>query len=329
MLKNMEKINLIEIDSVDLLYKANGEYVYDIEVDDDTHTFFANNILVHNSLYIGYQGLIDSIEGSETWTDEQKTKFIVEVNTKFLDKHNEEFMRDYYKTRHAESVHNFELETCAKSGIWLNVKKRYAQLLTYKDGKYFDSGELPIKTRGLEVVKSSYPAMARNALKHLIRFLLENAGDPYLQQKMNIEVQKCKDEFYKADIESICGSVGVSGYTKYVADDKGYVLKTNPKCPYNCKALGNYNWMRNHYGLPGEPIYGGKVKWYVFRQPGAKDDDYFAFQSQNYPEWAYKYAPINRQAMFKKTVLDPLNRVINITGMSDILVDGSIQTSLF
>ena len=28
------------------------EYVYDIEMDDPTHTFIANDILVHNSLYI-------------------------------------------------------------------------------------------------------------------------------------------------------------------------------------------------------------------------------------------------------------------------------------
>lgn len=34
------------------------EYVYDIEMNDDTHTFVANNILVHNSIYTSYEDII-------------------------------------------------------------------------------------------------------------------------------------------------------------------------------------------------------------------------------------------------------------------------------
>ena len=34
------------------------EYVYDIEMNDDTHTFVANNILVHNSIYTSYENII-------------------------------------------------------------------------------------------------------------------------------------------------------------------------------------------------------------------------------------------------------------------------------
>lgn len=36
------------------------EYVYDIEMSDDTHTFVANNILVHNSIYSSYTDIINS-----------------------------------------------------------------------------------------------------------------------------------------------------------------------------------------------------------------------------------------------------------------------------
>lgn len=35
------------------------EYVYDIEMNDDTHTFVANNILVHNSIYTSYERIIE------------------------------------------------------------------------------------------------------------------------------------------------------------------------------------------------------------------------------------------------------------------------------
>ena len=39
------------------------EYVYDIEMLDETHTFIANDILVHNSLYISYENLVKTIDG--------------------------------------------------------------------------------------------------------------------------------------------------------------------------------------------------------------------------------------------------------------------------
>ena len=38
------------------------EYVYDIEMDDETHTFVANNILVHNSIYSSYTDIIESTD---------------------------------------------------------------------------------------------------------------------------------------------------------------------------------------------------------------------------------------------------------------------------
>ena len=43
------------------------EYVYDIEMNDETHTFVANNILVHNSIYSSYTDIIKSTD----WFDHQ------------------------------------------------------------------------------------------------------------------------------------------------------------------------------------------------------------------------------------------------------------------
>ena len=43
------------------------EYVYDIEMSDETHTFVANNILVHNSIYSSYTDIIKSTD----WFDHQ------------------------------------------------------------------------------------------------------------------------------------------------------------------------------------------------------------------------------------------------------------------
>lgn len=287
-----------------------------------------------DSLYLSYEGLLNTIEGVENWSVDEKNNFIVRLNQEFLDSHNREFMDEYYKSRHAKSVQNFELETVALSGVWLDVKKRYAQILLWKDGKTFDINKLPMKIKGLEMVKSSYPKQSRNSLTNLVRFLLEDTSGEYMLQKLNIKLQEEKEKFFKADLEDICGNVGVQGYTKYILDDTDKNgLQIAPKTPYNVRALGNYNWIRNVYNLPGDPIYGGKVKWYCYYPKGIRDSrtepQYFAFQSRNYPKWADQYAPISKEDMFVKTVVDPFNRIIKPIGIGELSSSGNIQLSLF
>lgn len=287
-----------------------------------------------DSIYLSYEGLLDSIEGSESMTIEQKRDILVNLNLKFLDAHNNEFMTNYYNKRHAKSVHNFELETICMSECRLNVKKRYAQLLLWKDGKVYDVDKLPMKTKGLEMIKSSYPKQARESLKELVRFLLEDKSNEFLLQRLNIEMQKQREVFNNADIEDVCGNVKVQNYTNYILDDNNALgVQVAPKCPYNAKALGNYNNIRNVNNLPGDPIYGGKVKWYYYRPNGIKsqrkEPDYFAFQSRKYPKWAAKYAPIDREAMFEKTVLAPFNRILNAANIGELKRDGSMQMELF
>lgn len=288
-----------------------------------------------DSAYLSYNQLLNTIEGVENWSVEQKTEFIVRLNTEFLDQHNNEYIDEYYKSRHAQSCHSFELETVALSGVWLDVKKRYAQILLWKDGKTYDIDNLPMKIKGLEMVKSSYPKAAREGLKRLVRYLLEDQTDGYLTQRLNMKMMQEKNEFFKAELEDICGNMGVQNYTKYILDDTDPMgLKVAPKTPSNVRALGNYNWIRNVNNLPGEPIYGGKVKWYCYYPDGKKskrksEPNYFAFQSRNYPKWADQYAPVCKEEMFQKMVLDPFNRIMESIGLGTLNSDGSIQMGLF
>lgn len=192
-----------EIESCECIGVFEDEYVYDIEMDDPTHTFIANDILVHNSLYISYDGFIKSIKDHDKLSFEDKIKIIVDFNTNFLDKHNKEFMDEYYKSRFCNSVHNFELETLSLSSCWIEAKKRYAQILAWKDGKTYDADDMPLKVKGLEMVKASYPKQARESLKKLVRFLLEDNSGQFLLQRLNIEMMKHKDIFMNADIEDV------------------------------------------------------------------------------------------------------------------------------
>ena len=322
-----------EIEVCECIGEFEDEYVYDIEMADETHTFIGNDILVHNSLYISYDPMLQTLKGYDKMSVQEKADIIIKLNTDFMDQHNKEFIDAYYKERHAQSAHKFELETLALSGVWLDVKKRYAQIILWKDGKVYDIDDLPMKIKGLEIIKSSYPKQVRVGLKRLVRFFLEDDGEDYLIQRLNMQMQKEKEEFYKADIEDICANMSVNNYTKYIIDDanpNGLIVAS--KCPANVRAAGNYNRLRNVYNLPGEPIYGGKVKIYNYYPYGttkAKNEETFAFQATQYPSWADKYAPVCRDSMFQKYMLDPFNRILEANELPNLQIDGNIEMNLF
>ena len=225
-IKNSMEYFLDDIETCECIGMFEDEYVYDIEVNDNTHTFIGNDILVHNSLYISYENLLKTIKDIDKMTIEQKRDIIVSFNKYFLDPHNRQYIKDYYDTRGGESCHNFELETLNLAGVWLNKKKRYAQLLLWKDGENFELDHLKMKVTGLEMNKASSPSYSRKILNSIVRFMLMNSNDKYLVQKMNLELAKYQDQWNRCDIDEICENVRVNGYKKYIISDNNNELIT-------------------------------------------------------------------------------------------------------
>ena len=281
-----------------------------------------------DSLYIEYESLIATCVGSENWDIDRKLKFVLDVNLDFLNEHNYKYIYDYFEKRNAKSIQNFELETVALSGIWLNVKKRYAQMILWKDGKFYDKDDLPLKVKGLEINKSSIPIYARAILSDVVRYMLEFSNEPNLVDLINMRVQQHKYQFFNAPIDEICGTLKLSNYSKYIIDDTKDVLVAMKGTPFQVRAAGNYNVIRNTKRLPGDKLYTGKIKWYHMRRlQGSKKDEYFAYPAGKYPKWADTYAPVARDIQFQQMVLDPLNRIITAVGMPELRLDGSKQIS--
>lgn len=281
-----------------------------------------------DSLYIEYESLISTCKGGENWDIDRKLKFVLDVNLDFLNEHNYDYIYKYYEKRNAKSIHNFELETVALSGIWLNVKKRYAQLILWQDGKFYDKDDLPLKVKGLEINKSSIPIYARAILSDVVRYMLEFSNEPNLVDLINMRVQQHKYQFFNAPIDEICGTLKLSNYSKYIVDDTKEVLVAKKGTPFQVRAAGNYNLIRNTKRLPGDKLYTGKIKWYHMRRlQGSKNDEYFAYPAGKYPKWADTYAPVARDMQFQQMVLDPLNRIITAVGMPELRLDGSKQIS--
>ena len=302
-----------------------------------------------DSLYSSYDPLLQTIKGYENMSDKELLDIVLKINLEFLDNHNNEYITEYYTKRGGKSIHAFELETVSLAGIWLDKKKNYAQILLWKDGKFFDMDNLKLKAKGLEVIKGAWPKYAKKLLHDYIMYLFTLKNDGYIAQKINIMVQETKQSFMDAPIDSICGSVKVNKYGSNVghitgkgnkatferanAQESVLDLQCKSQAGRGVKGAYNYNRIKAKYNIPGDTIRNGKVKWYFYRngiQPNKSRSnitdcyDVMCFEALNYPEWLEKYAPVDRRRMFQTQVIDPMNRIMHAIGEPLLTIDGQL-----
>ena len=302
-----------------------------------------------DSLYSSYDPLLQTIKGYENMSDKELLDIVLKINLEFLDNHNNEYITEYYTKRGGKSIHAFELETVSLAGIQLDKKKNYAQILLWKDGKFFDMDNLKLKAKGLEVIKGAWPKYAKKLLHDYIMYLFTLKNDGYIAQKINIMVQETKQSFMDAPIDSICGSVKVNKYGSNVghitgkgnkatferanAQESVLDLQCKSQAGRGVKGAYNYNRIKAKYNIPGDTIRNGKVKWYFYRngiQPNKSRSnitdcyDVMCFEALNYPEWLEKYAPIDRRRMFQTQVIDPMNRIMHAIGEPLLTIDGQL-----
>lgn len=318
-----------DIESIEQIDDYGDEYVYDIEVNDNTHTFIANDILVHNSVYTTYGSLFDcmTLEYQKKYdTPRKKTDWILKFNKDFLDKQNNKWCEDIYNPRHGKSCHVFELETVSQSCIY-QKKKKYIKALLYSKGKFYDTPK--ISGAGIELVKSTSPEFCRKIIKDLTTMLLFDYNDNIKNEFMtefNIKLQKYRKEFYKAPIEDISQSVNIGNYTKFVINDQDNLILAKG-CPVSVQAIARYNYLAHKHGQDNKRTLSGKIKYYnISLDSQGKKIGYFGFPSGELPEWAPEMCKI---VQWEKNVIDPINRFLEVMNIDLVGPDAARQLSLF
>jgi len=292
-----------DIDSIECIGSFSDEYVYDIEVDDDTHTFIANDILVHNSIYMKF----DEVIKKSTWEGSEKD-FILKLYKVRLQAYIDKIMEKYAADNNAENYLSFELESIAKNAIWL-AKKKYMQNIVWKDPDLHYDDLTKVSAKGFEIIQSSTPLFARQKLKSLLTFIF---SEPKFDMKQFAGMLKeIKREFKLANIDHISMSKKVNNYQNYILNDYEQ-FEIGPKCPIGVRAAGYHNYLLNNspykkkYKLLGN---GEKLKLYFSKDPAC---EVFSYAPGEYP---YEIAPeIDYDVQFEKTIIDPINRVLHAMG---------------
>lgn len=323
---------LEDIESVECLGPCEDDYVYDIEVEDGTHTFIADDILVHNSVYTSY-GTFFKCWTPETLasvpTRDDKIKWILRFNQEFLDGQNTAWMNEMYNPRHCHSVHKFELETVSEATITLK-KKKYLKAMSYSKGKWFTPSK--ITGVGIELIKTTSPKLAKEIITDMTKSLVYETGTMSKEEYtvyFNQKLEKWKKKFWAAPIEDISQSINVGNYKKYVICDEEDLL-FQKQTPVSVKCAARYNYLAKKNNQRNLRITQGmKVKYYNITLSGHGKKavtDYFGYPAGELPSWA---PPIDKAIQWQKNVLDPLNRFLEVMKIPPVNGSGTIQFDLF
>jgi len=316
------KYEIEEIEYIECIGEFDDEYVYDIEVDDDTHTFIANDILVHNSAYVTFEEVAKKIN----WTG-SATDLVLTINKHRLESYLKKVFEKYAESYNTENYLDFELETISKSGIWVK-KKKYTQDIVWADGKFYDSGSYT-KTTGLEIIRLTTPPFCRPELVKLVQWIFDK-GKQFTQRDITIELLKLKKRFAIVDIEDISITTGIGDYEKYILSDTNG-LKVASGCGTHIRGAGIYNMYLNNnpdYENKYERLKtGDKVKWY-YAKSHKEELNVFSYKRGSHPK---EFAPeIDIDLMFEKTVINPLNNILQaMPGINALSGSLKIKKRLF
>lgn len=214
-----------------------------------------------------------------------------------------------------ENKEDFELERISESIINI-AKKKYIQHIVFEDGIYYDRLNY-FFPKGVELVRSSTPAFAREKIIDIVKYLFSNPDTFDIKSLLKL-VKNLRKEFELADMDDISMQSSVSNYDIKVLDDKSLPLNFVSGAHFAVKSAAHYNYLLNRnkeYQQKYEFIKSGtKIKYYCCKDTSITD--MFAYKRGSFP---IEFAPeIDFDLQFSKSILSPINSIIEPLGLPEI-----------
>lgn len=212
-------------------------------------------------------------------------------------------MQDYIGA-HRNNI-AFKREVLADKGIW-TAKKRY--ILNVHNSEGVQYAKPKIKVMGLEMVKSSTPAVIRDKLRDSIEVILKGN-----QADLQNYIMEFRKEFDKLPVEEIAFPRGVNGMKQY-AGSPIYSKGT----PIHVRGALLFNHYTKKMGLDKkyQPIRDGdKIRFVYVRKPNKFQEDVIAFSQELPPEFEL-HSYIDYDKMFEKVFTDAIQIIISSLGWS-------------
>lgn len=273
--------------------------VFDIEVEDN-HNFFANDICVHNSLYMTLNPVMEKygITGDQRIKVLEKATLdkIVPIVNKICTECCE----------HMGSFSNklfFKLEIAGDKGFWLGKKKYVVRAhssegVTYAKPKY--------KVKGLEMVRSSTPQFVRDELKKSLEIIFDT--DERTVQKF---VEDVRVRFMQLPYHAVAFPRGANNLDEY--SDSRLIYKKG--CPLQVRGVLLYNhYLRelkidNKYPIIGE---GSKIRFCYLKKPNKLKENVIAWPVDGeLPVEFGVHSMVDYELQYEKTFLASMEIVLD------------------
>lgn len=298
-----------KIQKIEKLDNFNEEWVYDIEVDDETHSFIANDILVHNSIFLQFESAINSIRGA-SFDEDSALALCIAIDRYRLSEYFDRCFEKYALTFNTKNRLKFKLENFSEYGIWLK-KKNYAIKVAYSPNPGFDlipKHKRKLKVKGLDAIKGSYPDWARKNLFTLYDYLLDFGKGLDLEKHLVPKLKELRAEFDLLHPSEVTFNFYIRVYNKYVDNIKSLSLKKG--ISIYPRAAAYYNYLLIQRGLTGKyPALRekDKIKFY-YCAPNEHEFDVFAYSPESYPEELALSMDKDRQ--FFSLIVEPINKIL-------------------
>ena len=223
---------------------------------------------------------------------------------------------------------DFELERISESVIYL-AKKKYIQHIVHEDGMNYDRLTY-IYPKGVELVRRSTPLFARDKILNIIKYLFSHPDTFNIRELLKL-VKNLRKEFdlcVPDKIDEICMQSSCSNYEDKVLEDKDKLLFVSG-AHFAVKAAAYYNHLLyKNKDLQGKYEFlksGSKIKYYYCKN--STINNIFAYTRGTYP---IEIAPeIDLDEQFDKSILSPINSIIEPLGLPEITKRLSVVLDIF
>lgn len=234
-------------------------------------------------------------------------------------------LEEYAAEYGVENKEDFELERISESIINI-AKKKYIQHILFEDGINYNRLSY-IFPKGVELVRSSTPAFARDKIVNIVKYLFSHPDDFNIKDLLKL-VKELRREFELADIDSISMQSSVNKYEEKVLNDRErltFVTGTH----FAVKASAYHNFLlHKNRSLQSKYEFlrsGNKIKYYYCKD--SRINPIFAFQRGSYP---IEIAPdIDYDTQFDKCILSPINAIISPLGLPEITKRLTVVLNIF
>jgi len=316
-------IEICDIESVECIGNFEDEYVYDIEMEDDTtHTFFGNDILIHNSNHMSLTKVMAKESAQFYNEDGTITKYVYDRANEINDYLNDEIVKWGVATLNSADPRFYFKREAICPMVLYQKKKHYVMHIKDKG----ERNPIPcdkIKPVGIALVKSTLSEESKVLIKKIVKIIF-NTRD---RVKTNSFLRKVYSEFKDFDVFQIAVRSNINNLEEYTSKSDGII--TPKGCPIHVKSAIYYNYLLAEFGLTAKynKIKSGiKIK-YVYVMPNKYNIKSIAFIDTFPKEFEAVLTP-DYGVMFEKIVKKPIKALYDCAKWNIIDVKNEVHTDL-